>query len=101
MEPFWSPVGATGGNQSQIRMARTPRKQAKTVDIGCDRLPKAAHGKEVVDDSSPSEGSRKGRHEIEQSFGAIFADHETGRYVGKIRAEPRSEERRVGKECRR
>jgi len=45
-------------------------------------------GKEGVDGSSPSEGSRKGRHEIEQSFGAIFADHETGRYVGKIRAEP-------------
>lgn len=29
----------------------------------------------------------KGRHEIEQSLGAIFADHETGRYVGKIRTE--------------
>jgi uncharacterized protein (TIGR02246 family) len=29
----------------------------------------------------------KGRHEIEQSLGAIFADHETGRYVGKVRAE--------------
>jgi uncharacterized protein (TIGR02246 family) len=28
-----------------------------------------------------------GRHEIEQSLGAIFADHETGRYVGKARAE--------------
>ena len=29
----------------------------------------------------------KGRHEIEQSLGAIFADHETGRYVGKLQAE--------------
>jgi uncharacterized protein (TIGR02246 family) len=28
-----------------------------------------------------------GRDEIEQSLGAIFADHETGRYVGKVRAE--------------
>src|SRR5581483_9652531 len=28
----------------------------------------------------------KGRHEIERSLGAIFADHETGRYVGKVRA---------------
>ena len=29
----------------------------------------------------------KGRDGIEQSLGAIFADHETGRYVGKVRAE--------------
>jgi uncharacterized protein (TIGR02246 family) len=28
-----------------------------------------------------------GPHEIEQSLSAIFADHETGRYVAKVRAE--------------
>src|SRR5690349_14643908 len=29
----------------------------------------------------------KGRPAIEEGLGAIFADHETGRYVGKVRAE--------------
>jgi hypothetical protein len=28
-----------------------------------------------------------GRDQIEQSLAAIFADHETGRYVGKVRTE--------------
>src|SRR5437762_2367565 len=31
MEPLWSPVAATGGNQRQIGSARKWRKQAKTV----------------------------------------------------------------------
>ena len=31
-------------------------KEAKTVAMGCDRLPFGAHGKEGVDGSSPSEG---------------------------------------------
>jgi hypothetical protein len=57
MEPLWSPVVATAGNQRQTRRARNPRKEAKTVAVGCDRLPRAAHGKEGVDGSSPSEGS--------------------------------------------
>jgi hypothetical protein len=52
MEPLWSPVVATGGNRPQMRSTRKPRKQAKTVAVGCDRL----HGKEGVDGSSPSEG---------------------------------------------
>jgi hypothetical protein len=39
----------TGGNQWQIALARKPRKQAETVAVGCDRLPRAAHGKEGVD----------------------------------------------------
>src|SRR5207248_10182391 len=59
MEPLWSPVVATGGNQRQIGSAQKRREQAKTVAGGCDRSPKAAHGKEGVDGSSPSEGSAK------------------------------------------
>jgi hypothetical protein len=31
-------------------------KQAKTVAVGCHRLPEKFHGKEGVDGSSPSEG---------------------------------------------
>jgi hypothetical protein len=49
-------VVATGGNRSQIVSTRKRLKQAKTVAAGCDRLPQAAHGKEGVDGSSPSEG---------------------------------------------
>ena len=59
MEPSWSPVVATGRNRPQIRSARKPRKQAKIVATGCDQLPKAFHGKEGVDGSSPSEGLPK------------------------------------------
>jgi hypothetical protein len=39
MEPLWSPVVATGGNRPQIVQLRKPQKQAKTVGVGCDRLP--------------------------------------------------------------
>src|SRR5437667_11104158 len=46
MEPLWSPVVATGGNQRQIRSARNPPKQAKSVAVGCHRLPEKFHGKE-------------------------------------------------------
>jgi hypothetical protein len=46
MEPLWSPVVATGGNRSQIALARKPRKQAKTVAVACDRLPGSFMGKE-------------------------------------------------------
>jgi hypothetical protein len=49
MEPIWSPVVATGGNQRQIGSARKPRNEAETVALGCDRLPEAAHGQEGVD----------------------------------------------------
>jgi hypothetical protein len=52
MEPSgrnrWQPV-------ANAAAAKTPN-QAKTVAVGCDRLPMAAHGKEGVDGSSPSEG---------------------------------------------
>src|SRR3989440_1792616 len=57
LEPLWSPVVATGGNQRQIAAAHKPRKQAKSVATGCHRLPATFHGKEGVDGSSPSEGS--------------------------------------------
>jgi hypothetical protein len=56
MEPLWSPVVATGGNQWQIDRRESRKKQAKTVAVGCDQLPSGAHGKEGVDGSSPSEG---------------------------------------------
>jgi hypothetical protein len=59
---FMEPVVATGGNRSQIQQPPKVPKQAKTVAVGCDRLPIAAHGKEGVDGSSPSEGSAKAPH---------------------------------------
>jgi hypothetical protein len=58
MEPLWSQAGATSGNQWQTLRAQKPPKQAKTVATGCHQLPIGAHGKEGVDGSSPSEGSR-------------------------------------------
>jgi hypothetical protein len=45
MERLWS-LGATSGNQWQISRARTPLKQAKSVAVGCHRLPRGSHGKE-------------------------------------------------------
>jgi hypothetical protein len=51
------PSGATGSNQWQMERQRKPRNQAKTVAVGCHRLPEIFHGKEGVDGSSPSEGS--------------------------------------------
>jgi hypothetical protein len=59
MEPLWSPVVATGGNQWQIGSALKPLEQAKTVAVGCDRLREKFHGKEGVSGSSPEEGSAK------------------------------------------
>jgi hypothetical protein len=53
MEPSrrnqWQPVA----NAPSLK----PQKQAKTVAVGCDRLPPNRDGKEGVDGSSPSEGS--------------------------------------------
>src|SRR5438552_4154135 len=48
MEPLWSPVVATGGNQPQINRAPERPKQAKTVAVGCDQLPREVHGKQGV-----------------------------------------------------
>jgi hypothetical protein len=39
MEPLWSPVVAAGGNRSQIARLRKSPNQAKTIAVGCDRLP--------------------------------------------------------------
>jgi hypothetical protein len=55
MEPLWSPVVATSGNQSQVAEAQRGPKRAKTGAVGCDRLPLGSHGKEGVDGSSPPE----------------------------------------------
>ena len=44
MEPLWSSMVATGGTQWQIRSARNPPKQAKSVAVGCERLPEKFHG---------------------------------------------------------
>ena len=54
-----SPAGATSGNQPQIALAKERQKQAKTVAVGCDRLPRGAQGKEGVSGSSPEEGLAK------------------------------------------
>ncbi len=59
MERLWSRAVTTSGNRWQMRRARKPQNQAKTVAAGCDRLPRGAHGKEGVDGSSPSEGLRQ------------------------------------------
>jgi hypothetical protein len=59
MEPLWSPVVATGGNQPQIDETRKPRKRAKSVATGCHRLLETFHGKEGVSGSSPEEGFAK------------------------------------------
>ena len=52
MEPSgrnqWQPVANAGPQK--------PRKQAKTVAMGCDQLRPNLDGKEGVDGSSPSEG---------------------------------------------
>jgi hypothetical protein len=36
-----------------------PQQQAKTVAVGCDQLPRAAHGKEGVSGSSPKRALQK------------------------------------------
>ena len=54
----------SGGNQWQPVAngpSRKPRKQAKTVAVGCDQSPPNLDGKEGVDGSSPSEGSSRSR----------------------------------------
>jgi hypothetical protein len=45
MEPLWSPVVASAGNQRQIDSVPNPQKQAKSVATGCHRLPDTLHGK--------------------------------------------------------
>jgi hypothetical protein len=62
MEHLWSPAGATGGNQWQMGRARKPLKQADPQPVATHGNRFAAHGKEGVDGSSPSEGSAKAPH---------------------------------------
>src|SRR6266542_5590039 len=54
MEPLWSPVVATGGNQWQIGSAPKPPQQAETAAVGCDRLP-IGDGKESDEGGPPAE----------------------------------------------
>jgi hypothetical protein len=53
------PRGCNRWQSVAIGSAQNPRNEAKTVAVGCDLLPEAAHGKEGVDGSSPSEGFNK------------------------------------------
>jgi hypothetical protein len=62
MEHLWSRAVATGGNRWQMERPRKWLRQANSVAVGCDRLPRERHGKEGVDGSSPSEGSAKAPH---------------------------------------
>jgi hypothetical protein len=59
MEHLWSRAVATAGKRWQMGPPRKRLKQAKTVAVGCHRLPEKFHGKEGVDGSSPSEGFAK------------------------------------------
>jgi hypothetical protein len=83
MEPLWSPVVATGGNQRQIGSARKWRKQAKTVAAGCHRLPETFHGKEGVDGSSPSIDSNvvNGEPNVPDFLGDSGIPAEAGHYA--------------------
>jgi hypothetical protein len=56
MEPLWSPVVATGGNQRQIDWVPKPAEISQIGATGCHQLRETFHGKEGVDGSSPSEG---------------------------------------------
>src|SRR5713101_7952394 len=56
MEHLWSPAGATSGNRWQMGHVRKPLKQADPQPVATHGNRFAAHGKEGVDGSSPSEG---------------------------------------------
>ncbi len=55
------PRGCNWWQSTAIGQTRKRRKQAKTVAVRSDRLPREVQGKEGVDGSSPSEGSAKAR----------------------------------------
>jgi len=48
MEHLWSQADATGDNRWQMRTARKRLKQAETVAVGCDQLPRGPDGKESM-----------------------------------------------------
>jgi len=56
VEPLCSLAVATRGNRWQTARPLKRPRQAKTVAVGCDRLPESFHGKEAVLGSSPAEG---------------------------------------------
>jgi hypothetical protein len=56
MEHLWSPAGATSGNRWQMEHPPKPLKQADPQPVATHGNRLAAHGKEGVDGSSPSEG---------------------------------------------
>jgi hypothetical protein len=58
MERLWSRAGATGGSGWQMREARKRLKQGDPQPVATHGNRFAAHGKEGVDGSSPSEGSK-------------------------------------------
>jgi cytochrome d ubiquinol oxidase subunit II len=64
MEPLWSPVVATGGNQRQLDGAPKPQKQAKTVAVDCHRLPATFHGRRLPQ----RRAARLGERELEARF---------------------------------
>src|SRR6266516_4664954 len=45
---YGAPVSAVGGNHRQIARPRKGQKQARTVAVGCHRLPEKFHGKQGV-----------------------------------------------------
>ncbi len=51
-------VVAAGGKSVANHGASETAETSENRAVGCDRLPIAAHGKEGVDGSSPSEGSK-------------------------------------------
>ena len=61
MEHLWSQAGATGGNRSQMRQGRNRLKYADRQRVATHGNGSAAHGKEGVDGSSPSEGLQNPR----------------------------------------
>jgi hypothetical protein len=58
MEQLWRQAGATSGNQSETLRGQKRHKQAKTVAMGCHRLPFGAHGKEGVNGGVGSSACR-------------------------------------------
>ena len=54
---FMKPAVATGGNRSQMASPQNGHKQAKTIAVRCDGMPRGAHRKEGVDGSKSVRGS--------------------------------------------
>ena len=82
MEPLWSHVVANSGNQSQIGRARSRRKQADTVAVGCNQLRPGLDGKEGV---SRSESGR-GLPETPAKWGLALPSWQTSVTRGHSRA---------------